>query len=34
MRNADDARRLTDPAFRQRIAQALADGMSSYLFGR
>jgi N-acetylmuramoyl-L-alanine amidase len=34
MRNADDARRLTDPAWRQRVAQALADGMTSYLFGR
>jgi N-acetylmuramoyl-L-alanine amidase len=34
MRNADDARRLTDPAWRQRLAEALADGMTSYLFGR
>lgn len=34
MRNTGDAARLTDPAFRQRIAQALADGLQDYLFGR
>jgi len=34
MRNADDAVRLTDPAFRQRIATALADGLQDFLFGR
>jgi N-acetylmuramoyl-L-alanine amidase len=34
MRNADDAARLTDPGFRQKLAQALADGLQDYLFGR
>ena len=34
MRNADDAGRLTDPGFRQRVARALADGLGNYLFGR
>ncbi|KNX38127.1 N-acetylmuramoyl-L-alanine amidase [Luteipulveratus halotolerans] len=31
MRNATDARLLSDPAFRQREATALADGLSAYL---
>jgi N-acetylmuramoyl-L-alanine amidase len=34
MRNSADAARLTDPAFRQKIAVALTDGLGSYLFGR
>lgn len=34
MRNTDDAARLTDPAFRQKVAQALADGLQDYLFAR
>jgi N-acetylmuramoyl-L-alanine amidase len=33
MRNAADAARLTDPAFRQRIAAALAAGLTGYLAG-
>ena len=31
MRNASDAERLTDPRFRQRIAEALAAGFTTYL---
>ncbi|MEO3813013.1 N-acetylmuramoyl-L-alanine amidase [Sphaerisporangium sp. B11E5] len=31
MRNPSDAARLKDPAFRQRIAQSLAEGLRSYL---
>jgi N-acetylmuramoyl-L-alanine amidase len=31
MRNPSDASRLKDPAFRQRIAGSLADGLRSYL---
>ncbi|MFC6081099.1 N-acetylmuramoyl-L-alanine amidase [Sphaerisporangium aureirubrum] len=31
MRNASDAARLKDPAFRQRIAESLAKGLRSYL---
>lgn len=34
MRAAADAARLTDAGFRQRLAVALADGLSSFLFGR
>jgi N-acetylmuramoyl-L-alanine amidase len=34
MRNSADAARLTDPAFRQKLAVALADGLGTYLFGR
>jgi N-acetylmuramoyl-L-alanine amidase len=34
MRNPADAARLTDPAFRQKLAVALADGLGTYLFGR
>jgi N-acetylmuramoyl-L-alanine amidase len=34
MRNATDAGRLTDPAFRAKLATALANGLSSFLFGR
>ncbi len=34
MRNPADAARLTDPAFRQQLAVALADGLGTYLFGR
>ncbi|HEY0935819.1 MAG TPA: N-acetylmuramoyl-L-alanine amidase, partial [Trebonia sp.] len=31
MRNAADAARLTDPAFRQRVAAALSAGLAAYL---
>lgn len=31
MRNAQDAAKLSDPAFRQRIAVALADGLGAFL---
>ena len=31
MRNATDARLLSRPAFRQRIARSLANGLSSFL---
>ena len=34
MRSASDAARLTSPAFRQRIAAALAAGFTSFLAGR
>jgi N-acetylmuramoyl-L-alanine amidase len=34
MRNATDAARLVDPAFRQQVAQALADGLGDFVFGR
>ncbi|HEY6793915.1 MAG TPA: N-acetylmuramoyl-L-alanine amidase [Kineosporiaceae bacterium] len=34
MRNAADARRMTDPAWRQRAAAALAAGIADYLVGR
>ncbi|MEV4559779.1 N-acetylmuramoyl-L-alanine amidase [Kitasatospora sp. NPDC049285] len=33
MRNAADAKRLTDPQWRQQAAQALADALTSYLSG-
>ncbi|MFJ5232288.1 N-acetylmuramoyl-L-alanine amidase [Kitasatospora sp. NPDC088391] len=33
MRNAEDARRMSDPQWRQRAAQALADALTSYLTG-
>lgn len=33
MRNPQDAARVTDPAFRQRVAQALAEGLERYLAG-
>jgi N-acetylmuramoyl-L-alanine amidase len=34
MRNATDAALVKSPAFRQRAAQALADGLAAYLAGR
>jgi N-acetylmuramoyl-L-alanine amidase len=34
MRNATDAARLVDPAYRQQLAVALSDGLDDYLFGR
>ncbi|RKE18878.1 N-acetylmuramoyl-L-alanine amidase [Streptomyces sp. TLI_171] len=33
MRNSEDAKRMTDPEWRQRAAQALADALTSYLTG-
>ena len=33
MRNASDAARLTSPAWRQRAAVAIADGMTHFLVG-
>ncbi|MFD0851411.1 N-acetylmuramoyl-L-alanine amidase, partial [Actinomadura adrarensis] len=33
MRNAGDAAKLSDPSFRQRIAQALANGFQTYFRG-
>jgi N-acetylmuramoyl-L-alanine amidase len=33
MRNAGDARRMTDPEWRQRAARGIADGLTSYLTG-
>ncbi|WP_167544112.1 MULTISPECIES: N-acetylmuramoyl-L-alanine amidase [Kitasatospora] len=33
MRNAGDAQRMSDPQWRQRAAQALADALTSYLTG-
>jgi N-acetylmuramoyl-L-alanine amidase len=33
MRNPQEAARVTDPAFRQRVAQALAEGLERYLAG-
>lgn len=34
LRNEADAARLADPAYRQRLAVAVADGLADYLFGR
>lgn len=34
MRNATDAALLTDPTFRHRVAQGIADGLATYLAGR
>lgn len=34
MRNAQDAALLTDPAWRQRAAQGISDGIAAYLEGR
>ena len=31
MQDPVDAAKLSDPAFRQRIAEALADGLTNYL---
>ena len=33
MRNADDARHMTDPRWRQRAAQGIADGLTAFLAG-
>jgi N-acetylmuramoyl-L-alanine amidase len=31
MRNASDAAHLSDPAFRQTIAQGIADGLAAFV---